>query len=119
MSGSSNDFEKMTLDEMEIAFVEDFIQFGARISLSAALTQVTALPANGVERKRLASAILQQFYIALEDFAVLLSAMIRRKQGGKHLQFEMSFSEKQGTTQYPPILKNQFKRWQSAVGGHQ
>ncbi|HEY2092176.1 MAG TPA: hypothetical protein VGJ81_09815 [Thermoanaerobaculia bacterium] len=96
MSGSRSDFSTMTFDEMEIAFIEDFVQFGAKINLSATLRLLAALPAEGIERKRLAAVILQQLYIALEDFAVLLSAMIKRKEGGRHLHFEMSFSEKTG-----------------------
>ena len=37
-----------------------------------------------MERKRIAAVILQNLYIAFEDFAVLLGAMIKR-QSGSHI----------------------------------
>lgn len=99
-----DDFLTMSLDEMEVAFIEDFVQFGARISLTAALASYSTASTSSVARKRLSAAILQQLFTALEDFAVLLAAMIKRK-GGSHLHLLMSFPDNQGTTQYPNILK--------------
>jgi hypothetical protein len=103
-TASRSDFLTMTLDQMELAFIEDFIQFAARISLSASLAQLSNRSRAGAERKRLAAGILQQLFTSLEDFAVLLTSMIKRKSGA-HLHLAMSFAESQGTTQYPAILK--------------
>lgn len=104
MAASRDDFLTMSLDEMELAFIEDFVQFGARISLSSALATFTPGAVFSIEQKRRAAAILQQLFTALEDFAVLLTAMIKRKSGS-HLHLLMSFPGTQGTTNYPAVLK--------------
>lgn len=104
MVASRADFLTMSLDDMELAFIEDFVQFGARISLSAALASYTPDAPSSIEQKRRAAAILQQLFTALEDFAVLLTAMIKRKSKS-HLHLLMSFPDSQGTTNYPAVLK--------------
>lgn len=104
MGEGDEKFMKMREDEMELAFITDFVQFGARLSTSTALALLRAKAETEVERKRLAAAILLQLYLALEDFAILLNAMITRRKG-LYLHLSMSLTTKQGTTHFPAILK--------------
>ena len=104
MDKNDEKFMKMRDDEMELAFISDFVQFGARVSTSAALALLRRKPTTELERKRLAAAILLQLYLALEDFAMLLTAMITRRKG-LYLHLSMAQTTKQGTTHFPAILK--------------
>ncbi|HMJ82840.1 MAG TPA: hypothetical protein VK504_06720 [Vicinamibacterales bacterium] len=104
MDKDDEKFMKMRDDEMELAFISDFVQFGARLSTSAALAVLRGKPESEAERKRLAASILLQLYLALEDFAILLTAMIGRRKG-LYLHLSMSQATKQGTTHFPAILK--------------
>jgi hypothetical protein len=104
MDKGDEKFKKMRDDEMELAFIADFVQFGARLSTSTAVVLLHSKAESEVERKRLATAILLQLYLALEDFALLLNAMIARRKG-LYLHLSMSQTTKQGTTHFPAILK--------------
>jgi hypothetical protein len=104
MDKDDEKFMKMRDDEMELTFISDFVRFGARLSTSAALALLRGKPQSEVERKRLATSILLQLYLALEDFAILLNAMITRRKG-LYLHLSMSQTTKQGTTHFPAILK--------------
>lgn len=91
-------------DEMELAFIEDFVKFGSQLAVSAAFVLLGHASGEEIERKRIATSILLQSYIALEDFAILLRAMMKRRKG-TYLHLAMSEGEPGGTTQYPAILK--------------
>jgi hypothetical protein len=99
-------FMTATNEQLEHDFIEDYAGFAAQINPRTITTLVREATAakdpTGV--KLLATAGLQLVYTSIEDFAVLLQAIIQRKNDS-YLHHAMSETKQQGATSYPKILK--------------
>jgi hypothetical protein len=93
---------------MEREFLYDFAHFGISINVDAllALRSAACVAEDFRLRKRLCVAGLQLFYSSLEDFAVLLQAILARKRNGRFLHMSLGGEgQRLGTTTFPAILK--------------
>ena len=98
---------RMPDDEMEVELLFDYAQFAAHLTVDAILTllQKATTTTDASERKRLCTAGLQLLYTSFEDFAILLHAILKRKNG-TFLQLTLSGEGQQlGSTTFPAKLK--------------
>jgi hypothetical protein len=102
-----NAFMRMPDDQMEAELLHDYAQFAAHLNIDAILTllQRAAATTDASERKRLCTAGLHLLYISFEDFAILLHAILKRKEG-TYLQLTLSGEgQNLGSTSFPNKLK--------------
>jgi hypothetical protein len=106
LPGTENRFLTATEEEIEEDFLADYVRFAAQINAQTIIPLLHAIRSERDDRRRkmLCTACLQLLVTSIEDFAGLLQAIVRRKNGAL-LHVTLTEGQGQGATAYPHTLK--------------
>jgi hypothetical protein len=95
-------------DQIEIGFIMNYAAFGLLINFRslAAILNAARATSNPLEKRSLSLSAWQALLSSYEDFAMLLLAILNKKNG-QHLRHSLGFGRqtREGSTPVPRILK--------------